>query len=156
MAIGISAAVLGLVSIARGALWHDVLMQAIALAVSAIPEGLPVALTVALAVGMHRMARRGVIVRRLVAVESLGSCTYIASDKTGTLTVNQLTVRWLQFPGEDPWKVTGEGLTPVGHVLPPPGYITSEDDHRIQTLASTAVMCNEATLVHRGGQWQVK
>ena len=153
IAIGVAAAVLALVSIARGAVWHDVLMQAVALAVSAIPEGLPVALTVALAVGMRRMARRGVIVRRLVAVESLGSCTYIASDKTGTLTVNQLTVRWLQFPGEAPWQVTGEGLEPVGNVSPPAGYASSDQDHRVQTLARTAVMCNEAALAYRGDQW---
>ena len=79
------------VALGRGMPLEEIFLLAVALAVSAIPEGLPVALTVALAIGMRRMARRHVIVRRLLAVEALGSCTYIATDKTGTLTVNQLT-----------------------------------------------------------------
>jgi Ca2+-transporting ATPase len=84
---------LALLSLGRGTPLDEVFLLAVALAVSAIPEGLPVALTVALAVGMQRMARRNVIVRRLVAVEALGSCTFIATDKTGTLTENRLAVR---------------------------------------------------------------
>jgi len=98
-AVGVAALLVAAVSFARGATLGDVFVLAVALAVSAVPEGLPVALTVALAVGSQRMSRRNVIVRRLVAVEALGSCTHIASDKTGTLTQNQLAVRRVQLSG---------------------------------------------------------
>jgi calcium-translocating P-type ATPase len=101
-AVGVAAVLVAAVSFARGATLADVFVLAVALAVSSVPEGLPVALTVALAVGMQRMARRNVIVRRLVAVEALGSCTHIASDKTGTLTLNQLTVRRVELPDRSP------------------------------------------------------
>jgi calcium-translocating P-type ATPase len=93
LAVGVAALLVAAVSFARGATLAEVFVLAVALAVSSVPEGLPVALTVALAVGTQRMSRRHVIVRRLVAVEALGSCTHVASDKTGTLTMNQLAVR---------------------------------------------------------------
>jgi calcium-translocating P-type ATPase len=111
-AVGGAALLVAAVSFARGATLTDVFVLAVALAVSAVPEGLPVALTVALAVGTQRMSRRNVIVRRLVAVEALGSCTHIASDKTGTLTLNQLAVRRVQLPGEPPWDVEGGEAAP--------------------------------------------
>ena len=99
--IGVAAVLMAVVALGRGMPLNEIFLLAVALAVSAIPEGLPVALTVALAIGMRRMARRHVIVRRLLAVEALGSCTVIATDKTGTLTVNQLTARRLVFPGQE-------------------------------------------------------
>ncbi|NWH09109.1 MAG: HAD-IC family P-type ATPase [Alphaproteobacteria bacterium] len=83
----------------RGAPVVEVMLIAVALAVSAIPEGLPVAMTIALSISVDRMARRRVLVRNLAAVEGLGSCTVIASDKTGTLTLNELTVREVWLPG---------------------------------------------------------
>lgn len=87
-----------IITVLRGDDLFTVFFLGVALAVSAIPEGLPVAITVALAIGMKRMAKNGVIIRKLVAVESLGSCTYIASDKTGTLTVNEMTIRKWYWP----------------------------------------------------------
>ncbi|MCD8516976.1 MAG: HAD-IC family P-type ATPase [Burkholderiaceae bacterium] len=141
------------VSVAQGASLASMLLLAVALAVSAIPEGLPVALTVALSVGMERMAKRGVIVRRLVAVEALGSCTYIASDKTGTLTVNQLTVRQIQFPGQDPWEVTGEGLAPDGQVVIGSDVDQAKAQKLILSLVRAMALPNEAVLSQRDGQF---
>jgi magnesium-transporting ATPase (P-type) len=153
VAVGAAALAVAAVALARGATIAEVFVLAVALAVSAIPEGLPVALTVALAVGMQRMARRNVIVRRLVAVEALGSCTQIASDKTGTLTVNQLTVRRVQFPGEPPWEVTGEGLDPQGTLVLPQGADRARHEAPLARLARAAVAANEATLYEHDGRW---
>lgn len=141
------------ISVSQGANLTSMLLLAVALAVSAIPEGLPVALTVALAVGMERMAKRAVIVRRLIAVEALGSCTYIASDKTGTLTVNQLTVRQIQFPDQPAWAVTGEGLEPLGNVECPNTINQAHAERLIGDLARAAVLPNEAILAQSDGQW---
>jgi P-type E1-E2 ATPase len=105
---------LGTISWVRGASVTEVFMSSVALAVAVIPEGLPVAMTVALAIAVARMSRRKVIARRLAAVEALGSCTFIASDKTGTLTLNELTVQRVLLPGEEPWEVTGQGTVPEG------------------------------------------
>ncbi|MDH5181956.1 MAG: HAD-IC family P-type ATPase, partial [Gammaproteobacteria bacterium] len=112
--MGIMVILLGLISFLRGTALTEVMLVGAALAVAAIPEGLPVAMTVALSISMRRMAKRNVIVRRLVAVESLGSCTYIASDKTGTLTVNELTVREFVLPSGQVVELTGIGMSPEG------------------------------------------
>jgi magnesium-transporting ATPase (P-type) len=88
----------------------------VALAVSAIPEGLPVAVTVALAIAARRMANRGAIVRQLPAVEGLGSCSLVASDKTGTLTCNELTAVELRLDDGTRWQATGAGYRPVGEI----------------------------------------
>ncbi|GAB4367486.1 MAG: HAD-IC family P-type ATPase [Elainellaceae cyanobacterium] len=130
----------------------DMFMFGVALAVSAIPEGLPVALTVALAIATHRMAQRGVIVRRLPAVEGLGSCTLIASDKTGTLTCNELTVRSICLPNGDEFEVTGEGYAPIGQVYFQ-GQAITPDHHGLDALARAAVLCNEADLHHHNHNW---
>jgi len=97
-------ALMGWINLKQGMALEQVLMVSVGMAVAAIPEGLPIALTVALAVGMRRMAKRQVIVRRLVAVEALGSCTMIATDKTGTLTENRMTVTQLLLPDGGLWR----------------------------------------------------
>ncbi len=120
---------------------------AVALAVSAIPEGLPIALTAALSVAAIRMARQGVIVRRLQSVEGLGSCTLVASDKTGTLTMNQLTVTELRRPGVEPCRVQGVGFQPEGSIDP------ALEPELADRLARIAVLCNEGALSLKDGEW---
>jgi magnesium-transporting ATPase (P-type) len=131
----------------------EIFLSSVALSVSVIPEGLPVALTVALAIGMQRMARRDVIVRRLIAVEALGSCTYIASDKTGTLTANQLTVRRLAFPGNGSWQVTGDSDKPNGEILAAQGEPDTQERQLLDMACQCAVLANEGYLGHQNGDW---
>ncbi len=137
----------------RGYGLMEMFMFGVALAVSAIPEGLPVAMTVALAVATTRMARRGVIVRRLAAVEGLGSCTLIASDKTGTLTCNQLTVREAMLPDGTRLTVAGEGFVPEGEVFLNGQQVRRSDVAGLEQLALAAVLCNEADLHQENGTW---
>ncbi|MBW2691214.1 MAG: HAD-IC family P-type ATPase [Deltaproteobacteria bacterium] len=132
---------------------HEMFLFAVALAVSAIPEGLPVALTVALSIGTARMARRGVIVRRLAAVEGLGSCTLIASDKTGTLTCNELMVREIRLPTGERFEVGGEGFVPEGLVTHKGRTIDTGSHPVLDRLARAAVLCNEGDLHRRNGEW---
>ena len=126
----------------------------VALAVSAIPEGLPVALTVALSIATKRMARRNVIVRKLTSVESLGSCTVIASDKTGTLTVNEQTARIILLPDGTRFSVTGEGYNGVGSVTGSQGETPDINNiPEISKITRTAVFANEASLTNEGEKW---
>ncbi len=153
MAVGIAALVLAAAEAARGTPANQILLTAIALAISAIPEGLPVALTVALALSARRMARRKVIARRLVAVEALGSCTFIASDKTGTLTLNQLTARIIAFPGGTGVDVTGQGMEPSGDLRPWEGVDAAALRPLIERLCLAVVLCNDGFLGQRDGAW---
>lgn len=151
----VSSAVIGGIALLLGRYaLSEIFLFVIALAVSAIPEGLPVAMTVALAIATSRMARRGVIVRRLTAVEGLGSCTLIATDKTGTLTVNELTVREVQLATGDTFTVTGEGFVPDGSVLNEGQALSPEDHKRLEQLTRAGILCNEADLHHSDGQWE--
>jgi Ca2+-transporting ATPase len=151
--VGLAALLMAGVALARGMPLDEIFLLAVALAVSAIPEGLPVALTVALAISMRRMARRHVIVRRLLAVEALGSCTFIATDKTGTLTVNQLTARRIVLPGLEPWEVTGDSLEPQGSILAPLGAPLPQEAAMLDWLCQAAVLANEGFLGRRGDSW---
>ncbi|NDP64813.1 HAD-IC family P-type ATPase [Polaromonas sp.] len=117
----------------------DVLMVAISQMVSMVPEGLPVAMTIALAVGMQRMAGRGAIIRRLSAVETLGSTTVICTDKTGTLTRNEMTVGQLWLPGGLEVSVSGIGYAPEGEL--------SVEDAATGPLLQAAALCNDAQLL---------
>jgi len=146
--------VVGLLGILlRGYGVGEMFLFGVALAVSAIPEGLPVALTVALAVATKRMARRGVIVRRLAAVEGLGSCSMIASDKTGTLTCNELTVREIRLASGKRFTVGGEGFTPAGDVRHGDALVQSGQQEDLDLLVRAAVLCNEGDLHLRDGEW---
>lgn len=120
-------------------------MMGIGLAVSTIPEGLPAALTVALAIGMQRMAKANVIIRKLVAVEALGSCTFICSDKTGTLTVNELTIHAAVLPSGERFQTTGAGIAP--------GTVKGADLDILEELCITGVLANESLLDYAGGDW---
>ena len=153
MFVGAAVLVMATILFIRDMPISEIFLSSVALAVSVIPEGLPVALTVALAIGMRRMARRDVIVRRLIAVEALGSCTYIASDKTGTLTANQLTVRRLAFPGEQDWQVTGDSNQPVGSVVTPEGAPDSDQHKLLDQACQCAVLPNEGYIGHQNGEW---
>jgi magnesium-transporting ATPase (P-type) len=127
----------------------------VALAVSAIPEGLPVALTVALSIATKRMSARNVIVRRLTAVESLGSCTVIASDKTGTLTVNQQTARRIVLPDGETFSLSGEGYNGEGQILASGGAgLTATARARLERVITLATLANEAALVREEGRWK--
>ncbi len=151
--VGLAALIMFAVAVMRGTPLGEMFLLAVALAVSVIPEGLPVALTVALAIGMQRMVRRNVIVRRLLAVEALGSCTFIATDKTGTLTVNQLTARAIAFPNCDVWEVTGEGVVPEGTMLTPRGMPSADEEALLQRLCQAAVLTNEGFLGRTESGW---
>ena len=125
--------------------WHELLLEAVSLAVAAIPEGLPAITTITLALGMQRMAKRGAIVRKLPAVETLGAATIIASDKTGTLTQNEMTVR-VVYAGGHLFKVTGEGYDPKGAFLDEQGTEIVEFPAPVNYLLATAALCNNAHL----------
>ena len=155
VAIFVGCAVLVMASILlfRGMPATEIFLSSVALAVSVIPEGLPVALTVALAIGMRRMSRRDVIVRRLIAVEALGSCTYIASDKTGTLTANLLTVRRLLFPGHEHWQVSGDSDQPNGEITTAQGEPTDGQVKLLDLACQCAVLANEGFLDRQDDRW---
>jgi magnesium-transporting ATPase (P-type) len=130
----------------RGLPLAEVLMVAISQMVSMVPEGLPVAMTIALAVGMQRMAARGAIVRRLSAVETLGSTTVICSDKTGTLTRNEMTAVALWLPGGRHIAVSGVGYAPDGGLLEG-GQAVDPAEPALRDLLSAATLCNDAELL---------
>ncbi len=147
-------ALLGGIAYFRGMPLVEVFFFVVALAVSAIPEGLPVALTVVLSVAASRMARRNVIVRRITAVESLGSCTCIASDKTGTLTVNEQTLARVWVSGSL-HPVTGSGYTGEGTVEGGPGRpLLEEEEALLVRLGTAAILANEAGLELSDGRWR--
>ncbi len=157
--IGMAVVVVGAGIVAVGyALGQDVqelFFTVITLAVSAIPEGLPIVLTVALSVGVSRMAARNAIVRRLPAVETLGSCTVIGSDKTGTLTQNRMTVRRI-VAGMRTYEVEGTGYESSGRVLADGEIVSSAtpEHDALRLTLETAVLANEAAIEFGGDEYR--
>lgn len=136
----------------RGLSLVPLFLTAVSLAVAAVPEGLPAVVTIVLALGVRRMVRRHAIVRRLRAVEALGSTTVICTDKTGTLTQNEMTVRRF-WAGGASGSVTGSGYAPAGELVPDEG--APADHESLQLLLRIAALCNDATLTRREGEWRV-
>ncbi len=134
------------IGLLRGLPFGEILMVGISQLVGMIPEGLPVAMTVALAVGVQRMARRRAIVRRLSAVETLGSTTVICSDKTGTLTRNEMTVTAVYLPRRPEIAVSGAGYEPEGTFVEAAREIAVDSDADLRALLEAGVLCNDAQL----------
>ena len=147
IAIVVVAIILAGLLLIKGTDIKDMFLSVVALAVSAMPEGLPLALTLALTIGANRMAKRKVIVKKLNSVESLGSCTVIASDKTGTLTVNEQTLKKVVFVDESFCEVGGTGYNDDGK-------ITGDNIEFAKEISKYGVLNNEAGLVkEKGNKW---
>ncbi len=136
--------ILATIQLLGGATVRDTFFLAVALAVAAVPEGLPVAVTVALAIATGRMARRNVVVRHLPAVEGLGSCTVVASDKTGTLTANALTAKRMWLPKVGFADIGGEGFDPSGDLSFAPDAPQGAAAEAARAAAMTGALCNDA------------
>jgi P-type Ca2+ transporter type 2C len=145
-------AVVVVVGIARGLPVIDMFLFGIALAVAAVPEALPAVVTISLAIGLRRMVKRNSLVRRLPIVETLGSTSVICSDKTGTLTRNEMTVRQV-FVDDRLLELTGVGYEPVGKVLD--SGRTVEPPSSLREVLRAGVLASDAQLVSRDGRWHV-
>lgn len=132
----------------------DMFIAAVSLAVAAIPEGLPAIMTITLAIGVQRMAKRNAIIRRLPAVETLGAVTVICSDKTGTLTRNEMTVRSV-CTGTDMFELSGTGYDPHGSINLSLQEVVPEERPLLIDAVRAAVLCNDASLEQKGDEWQV-
>ncbi|HZX25737.1 MAG TPA: HAD-IC family P-type ATPase [Telluria sp.] len=153
-AVLVIVAVVLALGVALGHPFTEMFYVAISLAVAAIPEGLPIAVSMLFAIGVTRMAGRHALIRRLPAVEGLGSATIICSDKTGTLTRNQMTVTQVCL-GDALLQVEGEGYAPHGRVLAGGVELSPAQAGNARWLAACARLCNDAILEHDGAAWKV-
>lgn len=151
--IGVSVFIF-VIGILEGVAIQEMFLTAVSLAVAAIPEGLPAIVTISLALGLQRMAKRRALVRRLPAVESLGSATVICTDKTGTLTKGEMNIKEI-FTGER-LQVTGEGYEPVGDFLAGTGRAVPDGDPDLRELLTAGTLCNDSQLFQEGGRWRVR
>ncbi len=150
---------LAIITFAFGLLARDyaaaeMFLAAVSLAVAAIPEGLPAIMTITLAIGVQRMARRHAIIRRLPAVETLGAVTVICSDKTGTLTRNEMTVRTIAVAGKL-FTLGGTGYDPHGAISMSDRDVPAEERPILREVIRAAVLCNDASLEQRDDEWLV-
>jgi len=152
LATAVGASLLG---VWRGYAWLEMLIWGISLAVAAVPEALPAVVTGALAIGTTRMARKNAIIKRLPAVETMGCTTVICTDKTGTLTRNEMTVRRLFLDGRE-LTVTGSGYEPAGTFEAASPNQVEEARPLLEMATRISLLCNDAVLEERGGVWSVQ
>ncbi|HBE89182.1 MAG TPA: ATPase [Elusimicrobia bacterium] len=150
---GVGAVILVL-GVTRGESLKTMLMTVIAVIVAAIPEGLPIVVTIAMAIGVTRMARRGAIIRKLPAVETLGSTTVICSDKTGTLTRNEMTVRAV-YDGDELYQVSGTGYSPDGEIFCGKEACEGGSREKLDKVLRAGLLCNESSVYREGEVWKV-
>jgi len=152
LAVSIFAVIVGNL---RGESLVYMFMASVGLAVAAIPEGLPAAMTIMLAIGVSKMAKRNAIIRKLPAVETLGSTTIICSDKTGTLTQNQMTVQEIHI-GEESFNITGVGYMPQGDFKQEDAIIDPLGNVALRECLIAGLLCNDANLVLSEEKWQIE
>ena len=147
-------AVLIVIGLSKGYGFEDMFNMAVAAAVSAIPEGLPVMVTVVLAFGMRRMARRNALIRKLMAVETMGAVTVICSDKTGTLTESEMTLRQIYLAGRT-IEITGSGYRPEGEFHEENRKIEPADDEGLLLALNISALCNDSAIKSDGDKHQL-
>lgn len=150
----VAATLLFLVGVLVGENAKDMFMTAVAATVATIPEGLPIVVTIALAIGVTRMAQRDAIIRKLPAVETLGSTTVICSDKTGTLTKNEMTVNRV-YDGQKVYELTGSGYDPTGEILEEGRPVHAGVDSQLALLFRIGLLCNESEVFKEGEDYRV-
>ncbi len=149
------AAITFLFGLWHGDTWETLFLASVALSVAMIPEGLPAVMTITLAIGVSRMAKRHAIIRHLPAVETLGSTTVICSDKTGTLTCNQMTVQQL-WANNEQFEVSGIGYEPKGHFQLANQVCDIKNQSVLLELLQAGLLCNDAVLKHTEQDWLIE